>query len=401
MNTYYCFAFLFILIFSAFQPLQWSSSSTFVYCKTLSLSTSKANKIEKYSASKNNEFSFKNLTENVDWPPLRVCSYEKTCCLEKNGCFQLDPRKTTVETAKSQALLSKSTQKVSVFLIRKKRAHFRSKGKSGGLSSRLSSTKISHQRPQTLNHKPRTSTSQHHTLKESPGYKSQRKASIGYQLVHKNLKHNKPVSKSIGKENKPLSGSLSAAPKRHHISANSGPNDSNKTPGKSMKPKSIQPKKSLKTVVKDAGSERFPVRKVQTNPKAGGRIEYQKSEISVNNLGKGTRTNVVSRKRSKSLGNQGDHTGHILGASLGGRGDKSNTFPQNAQVNTGNWKKMEGVIRKDVQQHGKVTLSQQLLYGDKKATRPNSMRFKVESQNGDLIRYGKVDNPFVKQAEGA
>ncbi len=396
------------------------------------------------------------ITEN-GWPvPIRMCRYEENCCVGPN-CLQLDPRgEVNVEdllTDKKEENPDeeKPLYKSKTLFKRKKRAagkrgggHHRKSGgssvlrgangrfKNGKRSSgsspprrrppqRAAATRAlsSYSKPRSastfkkstvssLKSRPRL-TAQKHTLKPSPSFKSQRKASVGSQLAQNKLTLGEkssasPSSSLTGKRNQnPKSSSSSATPTRHHLTLSSSQSGKNK-PTSQLKPETIKPNKNLKTVIKDGSSARFPTREVQTNPKAGGRIEFQASEISAEHLGKGTSTNLSARKRSKSLGArpESDQTGHLLGASLGGRGVKDNTFPQNAKMNQGQWKSMESIIANDAKKHGTVKLSQQLKYGDKaQPGRPTEMRFKVETEGGKLIRYGSVDNPTLpRPADG-
>lgn len=132
------------------------------------------------------------------------------------------------------------------------------------------------------------------------------------------------------------------------------------------------------------------------------RVEFQEVELSRDNLikGKGTSVNKSARKHAQDRGEEGDQAGHLCAKRLGCRGVMDNVIPQNAQINMGNWKEMEKVIAKDVQKYDKVKLSQLPVYNEGE-TRPKEILFKVETEGGKLIRYGKVDNPFTRPADGA
>lgn len=195
----------------------------------------------------------------------------------------------------------------------------------------------------------------------------------------------------------------SSSPTRHFIDESHGPRD--KPPlgkkGADFDPATIRPKENLgKPVTKDSKNDLYATRKVQTNPNAEGRLEYQSAIVSKANLGQGTTMNKSAVKKAKKLGAEGDQAGHANAKLLGSPGVVSNVVAQNARINMGNGREMEGVIAQDVHRHGTVKHSTMPLYddkpGEKLKTRHEEMLFKVETEAGKLIRYGKIDNPFNK-----
>ncbi len=249
---------------------------------------------------------------------------------------------------------------------------------------------------------------------KSPGrVKTQRKASVGFKLEEQR-KAQAAAAAAAAASTAASAESAStkappAKPERHYITEDRGPRD--KPPkGTDFDPAEVCEQACLTTVTKNADSERFPTRQVQTDPEAGDRFVYQSAEVGREHMGRGTDMNKSARRKAQALGESGNQggqqggeegqeegkknqAGHPLGSRFGGQGVLDNVIPQNAHINQGNWREMEAVIAQDVQDHGRVRFSQLALYDDGQQTRPTAMRFKVETLGGDLIRYGTVDNP--------
>lgn len=92
------------------------------------------------------------------------------------------------------------------------------------------------------------------------------------------------------------------------------------------------------------------------------------------------RRTPLDSKNTQEVGKsgiEGDHGGHIQAHSLGGSSDKINLFPQNGNFNTGEYKKIENGIRKDLEDRRTVKVEVGLIYSDA-SIRPSQVRVTKE-----------------------
>ncbi|WP_422394029.1 RHS repeat-associated core domain-containing protein [Pectobacterium brasiliense] len=120
-----------------------------------------------------------------------------------------------------------------------------------------------------------------------------------------------------------------------------------------------------------------------------GEILSAKATVSKAELRTGSGTNQSSRDYARSLGNQTDDAGHILGNVLGGQGGKGNVFPQLPGINRGQYRDFEKVVKDYIGQHGTVDIEWAFKYGNG-GTRPTEIYYDVY-QNGQKV-FGRIFN---------
>ena len=123
---------------------------------------------------------------------------------------------------------------------------------------------------------------------------------------------------------------------------------------------------------------------------ANGEILSAKATVSKVDLGTGSATNKSSRDYARSLGNQHDDAGHILGKVLGGQGGKGNVFPQLPGVNRGEYRVFEDEVRTYINKHGSVDIDWTFVYNNG-GTRPTDIIYNV-SQDGKSVLYSIFGN---------
>lgn len=85
-------------------------------------------------------------------------------------------------------------------------------------------------------------------------------------------------------------------------------------------------------------------------------------------------------------GKEGDEGGHIQAHSLGGSSEKINLFPQDANFNRGEYKKIENSIKNDLKEGKNVQVTVELIYDDPTSSRPDRVRVTkiVTDSNGNV-----------------
>ncbi|MBA0173486.1 hypothetical protein F9U38_11920 [Pectobacterium versatile] len=123
---------------------------------------------------------------------------------------------------------------------------------------------------------------------------------------------------------------------------------------------------------------------------ANGEILSAKASVSKAELKTGSATNQSSRDYARSLGNQTDDAGHILGNVLGRQGGKGNVFPQLPAINRGEYRTFENEVRKYINKNGTVDIDWSFVYNNG-GTRPTEIIYNV-SQNGKTVLYSVFGN---------
>ncbi|WP_181486623.1 DNA/RNA non-specific endonuclease, partial [Lonsdalea populi] len=123
---------------------------------------------------------------------------------------------------------------------------------------------------------------------------------------------------------------------------------------------------------------------------ANGEVLSARATVSKAELRTGSGTNQSSRDYARSLGNQTDDAGHILGNVLGGQGGKGNVFPQLPGINRGEYRVFENEVRKYVDKYGTVDIDWSFVYRNG-GTRPTDIIYNV-SQNGKTVLYSVFGN---------
>ncbi|RAX06515.1 DNA/RNA non-specific endonuclease [Photorhabdus bodei] len=131
------------------------------------------------------------------------------------------------------------------------------------------------------------------------------------------------------------------------------------------------------------GLAQCPTVKVDKN----GRLRSARTTVTPDVLGTGSVTNASSRKYARSLGNNDDDAGHILGNVLGGQGGKKNVFPQLPEINRGQYRVFEDQVRQFIETNGLVDIKWRFIYGNG-GTRPTEVAYLVY-QDGQRI-LGKI-----------
>ncbi|XWY19291.1 DNA/RNA non-specific endonuclease [Bisgaard Taxon 45] len=95
--------------------------------------------------------------------------------------------------------------------------------------------------------------------------------------------------------------------------------------------------------------------------------------------------NAKTREVGKT-GKEGDEGGHIQAHSLGGSSEKINLFPQDANFNRGEYKKIENSIKNDLKEGKDVQVTVELIYDDPNSSRPDRVRVTkiVTDSNGNV-----------------
>lgn len=115
------------------------------------------------------------------------------------------------------------------------------------------------------------------------------------------------------------------------------------------------------------------------------------ANITKADLGTGTNTNASSRTYARSLGDQTDDAGHIIGKQLGGSGGTKNVFPQNVNLNRGQFAQFEGKVADLVHTKGSATITIKFEYGNG-GTRPTNIIYNAQAPDGTAITK-KFKNP--------
>jgi hypothetical protein len=123
---------------------------------------------------------------------------------------------------------------------------------------------------------------------------------------------------------------------------------------------------------------------------ANGEVLTARATVSKADLKTGTTTNQSSRDYARSLGNETDDAGHILGNVLGGQGGKGNVFPQLPAINRGDYRTFEKEVRKYINDHGSVDIDWTSVYSNG-GTRPTDIIYNV-SQNGKTVLHSIFGN---------
>lgn len=106
--------------------------------------------------------------------------------------------------------------------------------------------------------------------------------------------------------------------------------------------------------------------------------------VTLTDLGTGTNTNTSSRAYAKSMGQQTDDAGHILGKQLGGSGGKKNIFAQAPNINRGQFAQFEGNVAKMIQQKGSVDIKITFDYANG-GTRPTKVYYEAVASDGTKL----------------
>lgn len=108
-----------------------------------------------------------------------------------------------------------------------------------------------------------------------------------------------------------------------------------------------------------------------------GTLRSVVAQIRDSDLDTGTDTNRSARRYIQSIGCGGDHAGHAIANRLGGRGRKGNVFPQNGNINTGQFRIFEENIyhqAKNPENNVIVRITPQYERGE---TRPHSILYQA------------------------
>lgn len=116
-----------------------------------------------------------------------------------------------------------------------------------------------------------------------------------------------------------------------------------------------------------------------------GRVNKVEGELSLNTM---DRNKNQQRNAGKAENATGDDGGHLIASSLGGAGDRINMVPQASKLNRGDWKKMENLLRKELNSGKKVSIKVDIGYSNGNTKRPN--QFIVRP-----VVDGKPIKPFV------
>ena len=117
---------------------------------------------------------------------------------------------------------------------------------------------------------------------------------------------------------------------------------------------------------------------------ANGRAETVHAIIRAIDLRTGERTSKDRRLAAqiRAMGKPGDNCGHIVARVLGGPMKPYNLFPQNAEVNSGEFRDyvedhMQKYLEIDSNDEHSVDYQVQLVYETPDDTRPTKLRFKI------------------------
>lgn len=117
---------------------------------------------------------------------------------------------------------------------------------------------------------------------------------------------------------------------------------------------------------------------------SNGEITTAKATVTSNDLGTGTNTNSSSRSYARDLGDSSDDAGHMIGKQLGGSGGKANVFPQNVNLNRGQFAQFEGKVADLTAKTGKVEITITFRY-DNGGTRPTHIDYEAVACDGTKI----------------
>lgn len=91
--------------------------------------------------------------------------------------------------------------------------------------------------------------------------------------------------------------------------------------------------------------------------------------------------------------------GHLVAHDLGGPGTKEhNIIPQSANINRGMWAQLEKIARNEVLTNGYAWYTLKPIYENNAATRPESIRYRLESGKNP-VRTGDIANPRIKKSD--
>jgi hypothetical protein len=130
-----------------------------------------------------------------------------------------------------------------------------------------------------------------------------------------------------------------------------------------------------------------PIAKYRYNQ--NGTLKSVTAKIRPQDLGTGTGTNKGSRSFAQKMGCPSDDAGHAVGSRLGGRGSRSNIFPQTPKVNRGEFRDYEAEIAEQVAAGKNVIVRVVPIYGSS-PTRPDSIFYQVRSDG--VTRSREFDN---------
>ncbi len=122
---------------------------------------------------------------------------------------------------------------------------------------------------------------------------------------------------------------------------------------------------------------------------ANGEIQSARATVSKAELRTGSGTNQSSRDYARSLGNQTDDAGHILGNVLGGQGGKGNVFPQLPGINRGRYRDFEKEVKDYIEKNGSVDIEWVFKY-ENGGSRPTRIFYDVYKDGQKVL--GSVFN---------
>ena len=114
-----------------------------------------------------------------------------------------------------------------------------------------------------------------------------------------------------------------------------------------------------------------------------GEILTAKATINSTDLGTGTKTNTSSIAQARTMGQNSDDAGHIIGKRLGGSGGVDNVFPQDPHINRGEFRTFEAKVAKMANTYGSVDVSIELRYANG-GTRPTSIIYTAIAPDGTI-----------------
>jgi hypothetical protein len=123
-----------------------------------------------------------------------------------------------------------------------------------------------------------------------------------------------------------------------------------------------------------------------------GEVQSATATVTQAERNKGTNTNASSRKYARGLGESTDDAGHIVGKQLGGSGGKKNVFPQNTNLNRGQFAQFEGRVADMVDKKGDVKITVEFEYG-KGGTRPTKVKYSAVAQSDGTTLKKTFKNP--------
>ncbi len=94
---------------------------------------------------------------------------------------------------------------------------------------------------------------------------------------------------------------------------------------------------------------------------------------------------------ARELGLPTDDAGHMVGNQLGGSGGKAIIFPQNPNINRGQFAQFEARVANMVKQKGDVKITITFDYANE-GTRPTTVHYEAVASNGTELKQS-FDNP--------